>query len=97
MASAGRRNNFDVIKEVRSKERTSNLVGNRAIDETSTGGLFADPRTTSWKWGFVERNRRQIKAVDLCPRMVLGGFIKVERGIILAWIAGKVLKNSKSR
>jgi hypothetical protein len=37
-ARAGVRNNLEVIKDVKSKERKRNLVGSLAIDETSSGG-----------------------------------------------------------
>jgi hypothetical protein len=40
-ASAGRKNNLEVIKEVKSKDRSRSFVGIRAMDETSTGGLIA--------------------------------------------------------
>lgn len=53
-ARAGRKNNLDVIKDVKINDRSSNLVGIRAIDETSTGGLIAGMMAASWKWDFVE-------------------------------------------
>jgi hypothetical protein len=65
-ANAGRRNNFEVIKEERRRERSRNLVGSLAIEETSRGGLTSDPIAASWKCDFVERSRRQVVIDVLC-------------------------------
>lgn len=59
IAKAGLRNSFEDMRDVKTRDLSSNFVGSLDIDDTSRGGLDGAGIATSWNLCFVERYRRK--------------------------------------
>lgn len=56
-ASAGLRNSFEVMRDVKIKDRSTNFVGNLDIADPFKGGL--DGVVTAWNSCLLDRYRRK--------------------------------------